>query len=447
MLLKPSKASILAALSTALDLVEGQPEGHALRTAQISLKIGEALNLSVIEREDLYFAALLKDSGCSNNASRIHKIFGGDEHLSKYAVKFIDWTSSAESIKFAWHHTEAGRTLAAKLRRLAGNVGPPGKVMNEVTEARCTRGAEIAKMLSFRDPVAGAITYLDEHWDGRGAPFGLAGNDIPLLARILCLAQTYEVFLAAYGPDEADRVITARSGKWFDPEIVNAAEALSADEVFIANIGDEGFIAKQLPGQSEAAIDSDIDAICRAFAMIIDAKSSFTSEHSTRVMRYSVEVGEQLGLDLFRLTNLRRGALLHDIGKLGVPNGILEKPGKLDGAEFDRIKLHPKFGYYILRRIPGFEPLAEIASSHHERLDGKGYWQGKAADDLSFDVRIVSVCDVFDALSAKRPYRDAMPLEKVWEIMRRDLGTSFDPDCFEALVTLHDDPRRLASAA
>ena len=182
----PSKASILGALSQALDLVEGQPEGHALRTAKLALKLADLMGLSDQAKEDLYFAAVLKDSGCSNNAVRIQKMFGGDEFLAKRKVKLVDWTSNLESVKFAIAQTEAGNSIGAKLRRLAQNLGHPTKVMDEVTEARCTRGAMIAKMLGLNASVADAIQSLDEHWDGQGSPYKLKGDEIPLLARILC---------------------------------------------------------------------------------------------------------------------------------------------------------------------------------------------------------------------------------------------------------------------
>lgn len=442
----PSKVSILGALSRALDLVEGQPQGHALRSGQIALGIGEILGLSETSLEDLYYAALLKDSGCSNNSVRIQKIFGGDEHLSKRAVKFIDWSSPIESIKFAWQNTEAGQSLGAKLRRMASNLGPPSKVMDEVTEARCTRGAAIAEMLQFRTDVSDTILYLDEHWNGKGSPYRKSGHDIPILSRILCFAQTFEVFLTTFGAEEALAMADSRNGTWFDPEVVAAGRSLVYDNDFRSNLGNSEWVYFKLPQLVKSVLDSDLDSICEAFAMIIDAKSSFTSEHSIRVMKYSVELAEYFGFEAHDVSRLRRAALLHDIGKLGVPSGILEKPGRLDSEEFDRIKLHTKFGYEILSRIPGFGYMAEIASAHHERLDGKGYWRGLSADELSFDVRIVTACDVFDALSADRPYRTAMPLDKVFEIMTSDIDTAFDARCVGALKDLFAD-QEFATAA
>ncbi len=435
----PSKANILGALSQALDLVEGQPEGHALRTAKLALRLAEELHLSDAEREDLYFAAVLKDSGCSNNAVRIQKMFGGDEFLAKQKVKLVDWTSNLESIKFAIAQTEAGNTVGAKLRRLAQNLGHPTKVMDEVTEARCTRGAMIAKMLGLNSEVAAAIQALDEHWDGHGSPYKLEGHSIPLLARILCFCQTFEVFFQSFGLNAAYEMAAERNQKWFDPEVVSACRAISTDLKFWNSFDNLEDLTSQVAEYYESAIDADIDGIAEAFALIIDAKSSFTAEHSTRVARYAVQIGRQMGLPAETIKLLHRAGLLHDIGKLGISTAILEKPGKLEPEEFDQIKLHPKYSDLILRRIPTFEDIADLASTHHERLDGKGYWRGLSADQLGLTSRIMTVSDVFDALSANRPYRGALPLETIFQIMDRDTDTVFDQDCMSALHEIYAD--------
>ncbi len=433
--ISPSKSSILGALSQALDLVEGQPEGHALRAARLAMRIGREIGLPDSTAEDLFFASVIKDSGCSNNSVRIQKIFGGDELLSKRAVKFIDWTSPVESVKFAFKHTERGQSMVAKLRRMASNLGPPKQVMIEVTEARCTRGAEIARMLGFSPVVADAVRNIDEHWDGNGAPFEIRQDEIPLLARIICLTQTFEVFATTFGVDAAYTMMETRCGTWFDPDLVQACRSFRTDTAFWNSFGDESSdaIADALPHLGESAMDADIDKICEAFALIIDAKSSFTSEHSARVTQYALQLGHWFGIGKTRLQTLRRAGLLHDIGKLGVSTGILEKPGKLDDDEFAHVKLHPKYSFDILKRVPSFDSIAELASAHHERLDGRGYWRGLAGGEISLDVRILTTADVFDALTAERPYRAAMSADAALVIMERDRGTAFDPDCLDAV--------------
>lgn len=430
---QPSKAEILAALSMALDLVEGQPEGHAIRSCAIALRLADSVGLAAEDRDRVFFAAILKDSGCSNNAVRIHKVFGGDEFVSKRAVKTVDWTSPVESLRFAFQNTERGQGWVAKLRRLAANIGPPSAVMNEVTLARCTRGALIAQKLGFDSQVAEAIHQLDEHWDGKGSPYGIQGSKLNPIGQLVCLAQTAEVFVATYGIQASMDMAQERSGRWFDPQLVQAYLALAEEATFwdfYGSVDFQGIVPEWL---QTSAVEADIDAICDAFAMIVDAKSSFTAEHSHRVAGYAAQIGQTLGLGSEQLIMLRRSGLLHDIGKLAVSTAILEKPGKLDNDEFALIKSHPMHSFLILSRIAGFEPIAEIASGHHERLDGRGYWQGLSAEALPLETRIMTVADVYDALSAQRPYRDALPIDKCREIMDADAGAAFDPECLRAL--------------
>ena len=182
------------------------------------------------------------------------------------------------------------------------------------------------------------------------------------------------------------------------------------------------------------ADDKTIDDICVAFAEIIDAKTPFTYQHSNGVADAAVDIGRSFGMGDGDIKKLRRAGLLHDIGKLGVSNAILEKPGKLTADEFAAVREHPYQTYEILRRVPAFADFSYDAAAHHERLNGKGYWQGLTSDQLSLPARILAVADVFDALRAKRPDRDALPLEKVFSMMREDTPHSLDVSCLKALM-------------
>src|ERR1700677_1748253 len=146
------------------------------------------------------------------------------------------------------------------------------------------------------------------------------------------------------------------------------------------------------------------------------SKPRFTYRHSNGVADAAVAISHHFSLNEQDTTFMRRAALLHDIGKLSVPNMVLEKPGALDTGAWEIIKRHPYYSYEILRRVTGFEALSEVAAAHHEKLDGTGYFRHLKAEQISQEARILVVADIFDALSAKRPYRDAMPLEKVFGI-------------------------------
>src|SRR5205814_10175919 len=173
--------------------------------------------------------------------------------------------------------------------------------------------------------------------------------------------------------------------------------------------------------------------IAVAFAWVIDAKSPFTYHHSERVADFAVAIGRQLGLDEQGVVRLRRAALLHDIGKLSVPNRILDKPGKLTPSEWEVIKLHPYYTHQILQRVPVFGELAFDASAHHERMDGRGYFRNLPADMLSPPARILACADQLDALSAERPYRGKLPPEKVLSIMREERGTGLWPEAVDVI--------------
>jgi HD-GYP domain-containing protein (c-di-GMP phosphodiesterase class II) len=160
----------------------------------------------------------------------------------------------------------------------------------------------------------------------------------------------------------------------------------------------------------------------------------------------AVTIAKGLGIPEQNVKTLRRAALLHDIGKLGVSNAILEKPGKLTSDEFAQVRNHPRYTYEILQRIPAFADFSADAAAHHERLDGKGYWRGLGAEEMSLSARILAVADVFDALKAKRPYRDALPLEKVFSIMQQDTPHALDWPCLAALMESKQFEERASSA-
>lgn len=200
------------------------------------------------------------------------------------------------------------------------------------------------------------------------------------------------------------------------------------------------------PGRKKWLIDeTHLDDIAAGFAEVVDAKSPFTAGHSERVTVFSDLIAEQLGYSEEKRRWLRRAALLHDIGKLGVSNTILDKKGALDTAEFDAVKMHPVHSKSILDRISIFKDIAPIAGGHHEKLDGSGYPDGLRGEEIGLDTRIVTVADIFDALTADRPYRAAMPEDEALKIMDRMAGAEIDPVCLDGLKAALAEFRKLAA--
>src|ERR1700761_2380177 len=224
-------SGVIGALSYALDIAEGEPPGHAVRSCLIGMRLAAELDLSASERSDLFYALLLKDAGCSANANRMAALFAADDRAAKATSKLVDWTDKRAAFVWSLRTVAPGTGLGRRLQVLRG-IRDEGDVTRKFMEARCDRGAEIARMLFLSEETALAIRSLDEHWDGHGMPDGLRGEEIPLAARILCLSQTVEVFHARGGVKAARTVAKRRSSRWFDPALVDVLLGFCGDREF-----------------------------------------------------------------------------------------------------------------------------------------------------------------------------------------------------------------------
>lgn len=429
-------AELLGALSYALDMVEGQPAGHCVRGCWIGIHIGRELGLSEAELSELYYTLLMKDVGCSSNAARICQLYMTDDISFKRDFMTVNG-SLPQVLRFVLSHTGMNAPLAERFRALVNIFQNGGRIAHELMETRCDRGADIARKMRFSESVVEAIRKFDEHWDGGGMPTGIGGEAIPLYSRVALVAQVVDVFQMANGPEAARHEIQHRTGTWFDPRVAAAFDRAAARPEFWAMLRSDDLqtaIFDLEPAQRRILVDEDyLDDIAGAFAQVIDSKSPFTKGHSERVTLFADLIAEQLDVPPPRRRWLKRAALLHDIGKLGVSNSILDKPAKLDADEQAAMQKHSALGETILSRIGAFKDLAFVAGAHHERLDGKGYPQGLSSERLPLEVRIVTTADIFDALTADRPYRAAIQVTKALAIMAEMVGTQIDPVCFDAL--------------
>ena len=436
-------SELIGALSHALDITEGLPPGHALRCCWLGMHIGIEAGMEADALQALYYALLLKDAGCSSNAARLFALYRSDDLIVKRDFKSVDSQSLLELGRFMIGHVGLGEPLRDRLRHMFELTRHGEEFGEELFRTRCERGADIALKLGFDERVAEGVRYLDEHWNGMGKPYGLKGEAIPLTARIALMAQVIEVFHAASGREAALREVHERSGQWFDPALVEIVDRLAVDSAWWGGLDEDGLMKRVRDIEPQSSIqyadDDRLDAIAEAFAQIIDAKSPFTFGHSTRVAAYTDVLAEAVGFDAEHRRWLERGALLHDIGKLGVSNAVLDKPGKLNDAEWAAMKMHPVHTETILGKLPMFADLAELSAAHHERLDGKGYPKGMRDADICLETRLITLADIFDALTAQRPYREAMPIDQALGIMRRECGTAIDGDLFAQLQEIQAD--------
>jgi putative nucleotidyltransferase with HDIG domain len=444
-----SFSAIISALSFAIDLTEGAAPGHAVRTCILGMRIAQAIDLPHSQRVALYHALLLKDIGCSSNAALACEIVGGDERVFKTGAKLADWTRpfrpTLDTVKLLWRNVLPKASALTRLGRIGQIAWTQQQNNRQMMSLRCERGAKIAQRLGLSEETSAAICAIDEHWNGSGFPGHAKGEAIPLLARILSVAQHLDIFCSERSPEIAIQVLRARSGRWFDPRLVQVVCDLDRRGVLwndcLVAVGSERareLVLEYEPVNSQGVAAAEVDRICEAFAEVVDAKSPFTYRHSLGVAEVATSLATVLKLPPERVHLVRRAALLHDLGKLAIPNTILDKSGELSGDEWQVVLQHPRLTREILARIEPFAELAIIAGAHHEKLDGTGYPDHLTGPQLSLEARIVAVADVYQALTELRSYRKGLSHHEAMKILYRLAANKLDPHCVAAMGLARD---------
>ncbi len=405
---KPIRAAeVVGALSLATDLGTGQPLEHALRTAVLAVRLGELAGASTQELGDTYYVALLHASGCTSNGHEAAQLYG-DDIAHRAAFFLIDTTSPAEVLAFYRAHVGSDRApevRAAMIEDAIANAGPRAR---DAFAAMCEVAQRFAGWLDLGASIQDALEFVFARWDGRGFP-DARGDAIPLPMRLLHVARDISLFLSAAGPDEARAVVEHRAGEAYEPRLAELA-LLSFDEL-LADL-DEARMWEQAvevePFPKIWIAGKRVDAAFTAIAALTDLKSPWLREHSTGVAELAEAAAWRLGLPADSVTRLRRAALAHDLGRIGVSNAIWEKPGPLGFGEWERVRLHPHFTERAFAQSPALAPIGMLAGSHHERLDGSGYHRGTRAAELDQTVRILAAADCYGAMREARPHRPAL---------------------------------------
>lgn len=289
----------------------------------------------------------------------------------------------------------------------------------------CIRGSEFAKQLKMENEIYDNLYFHHEDYDGSG-PFSLSGTEIPLVCRIIRLADTFELLYDSSLPnyvqrDEINNFIKSYSGTIFDPYIVELYFDIQSKDKFWWDIEHIGFLNSIMDDVQPATIKhitlNDLKSVSHVLADIIDSKSSFTYKHSTRLAEIIEDVSNYLGFNDEKKNRFVISALLHDIGKIAIPNSILNKNGKLDKTEFTIMKSHTYYTRRILSKINDIEDIVNWGANHHEKLDGTGYPLGLTSKDISLEESLMAVCDIYEALSSKRPYKKSLSNSDVFKII------------------------------
>jgi len=423
-------SEVASSLSYALDLAEGQPLGHGVRTGLIGMRLAEELALDAASRSALYYALLLVNAGGPGTAAEITALLDGDDRTLKAGFATIDWTRAIAAARYGVRHAGEGRRAWSRTRAMVRAAGAARRLSRAFISGRAERGAAVAAKLGLPVASAQAIRNADEHWDGRGQPEGLEGDAIPLLARIVGLARTVDVFATAEDTGAAVDMVRDRRGKWFDPALADRVVAWADDHLWWAGLRGSTAAARLAAAEPRDHIrmvdEAGLDDIARAFADVVDSKRPWTAGHSARVGALASALGAASGADAATERRLLRAGLLHDIGELGVANRALDSSDALTPDQFTEIKRHPLQTYEILSKIPPFAAFARLAALHHERLNGTGYPWGLTGDEIGPEARMLAVAEVYDALILWRPYRPALAPQTALMLMRSDTGLDSD---------------------
>jgi HD-GYP domain-containing protein (c-di-GMP phosphodiesterase class II) len=443
-------AEVVGAFSLATDLGTGQPLEHALRTAVLAVRLGELAGASAKELADTYYVALLHASGCTSNGHEAALLYG-DDIAHRAAFYLIDTTDPEQVLAFYRAHIGAGQppeVRAALIEDAIANAGPRAR---DAFATMCEVAQRFAGWLELSSSIQEALEYVFARWDGRGFP-NTAGDAIPLPMRLVHVARDMSLFLSAAGPDEARGVVERRQGAAYEPRL--AAIALREFDAMLAELDETRMWEQALELEPFPQIwiaGERVDAAFVAIAALAGLKSPWLREHSTGVADLAEAAAWRLGLPATSVTFVRRAALAHDLGRVGVSNAIWEKPGRLGFGEWERVRLHPHFTERAFAQSRELAPIGVLAGSVCERLDGSGYHRGMRGPAIDQAARILAAADCYRAMREARPYRAALDAgASESELLREAVEGRLDPEAVDAVLgaaghRVQQRPRELPS--
>ena len=415
-------AELVALLSLGTDLGLGQPMEHMIRACLIALRLGEGLGLAESERGVVYYSGLLAWVGCHTDAYEQAKWFGDDATLKRDAHYYYDMGRVGPAISFMLKHVGGPeRPLATRTRVGLAFMGDGLRAMKSLAENHYRATDELVERLHLGDGVRESLRQTYERWDGKGA-YGIRGEDIAVSSRLINLADVVEVFGRTGGVEAAIMVARERSGTQFDPDLVDAfceqapmvLSELDETPSWDAVIAAEPVLAREIAGE-------ELDLVLEAIGEFAELKSPNIMGHVHAVRELVTEAATSSGLPNADAAELRRAACVYDLGRLGVPNTVWDKPGPLTQSELERVRTHPYLSARMLAFAPSLEGLGRIAVQHHERLDGSGYPGGLSGEQIGTAARMLAAADVYQALCEPRAHRPACAAQDAARELRREV--------------------------
>lgn len=432
-------ADLLSALSLAADLAIGMPAEHAVRSCYLGMRVAERLALPPDQQADLYYAGLLMDAGCTAWTSHFARYVMTDEIEARREFFFYtDDHNPMEVMGWLKDYVAAGQPARVRAQQFLHFALHGKESTREGFRNTCEVAGRFAERLGMPEAVQTALVSVFEQWDGDG-PDGARGEAIPLISRIVYVTSFLEAFHHVGGRAAALRLARERRSKAFDPTVVDAFLSLASEESFWDILDQESVWtqvqALEPPSPYRYIPAEKLEDIALSFADFADLKSFYSSGHSRRVGDLAGRMALQMRLPDAAVSDIRRAALMHDLGQVAVPSFILNKPGnQMSQVEWERLRLHPYHAERILARVSVLAPIVPMIAAHHERMDGQGYYRGLSGAQIPLGARIIAVADRFDDLTHDTPDEEAVDAAAALQRMRDEVGHALCPDSFRALA-------------
>jgi HD-GYP domain-containing protein (c-di-GMP phosphodiesterase class II) len=412
----------------------GHPMERALRQTLISMRLASTLGVGDEIRADTYYTSLLTWVGCATDTSDLAQLFGDEKEL--YADTNDDDLDRVAMAMFVARHLGRGGSPMRRVGLVGKFFATAGKSVQQVMMAHCQSTSELAARLGLGPEVQDPLLQAFERWDRKGVPGSVGGTDLTMAARLVHLANNVEFFERTASPEAALVVARQRRATQFDPTLVDCFcehhnEILGGlDEIVAWN----EVIALD-PRLGQVLTAEQLDRALEAFGDFADLKSTFLVGHSRGVATLADEAAGSLGFRADERTMLRRAALVHDIGVIGVTSTVWDAPRPWSIAQQERARTHPYLAERMLANLPALANVGHCASMHHERIDGTGYPHGLRGEAIPMSARILAVADVYHALRSPRPHRDAMTSDAAAATLREEVrGGRLDGEAVNAVL-------------
>jgi HD-GYP domain-containing protein (c-di-GMP phosphodiesterase class II) len=433
-------SELVAAISLATDVGMAAPLETGLATCLVATSLAGRLGLSVTMRQRAYQLALLQHIGCTAASAQVASVMG-DELMMRAHAMTLDFADQRQMLRFLVGHVARTNPPLGRPVALTRAIAR-GKAMTGTMTDVCEAAMMLGERFGYDSQSLQDLGCVYEYWDGSGFPGAAAGEQISEPARVVQVASLAVAASRAAGAGWAADLVRQRSGHSLAPAVAAAflddPGGLLTHEA-TTSLWDSVIASEPVP--SGLASEADIDRVLRAVADFVDLKSPFLVGHSRGVADLAAAAAEGMGRAAAEVVLIRRAGWLHDIGRIGVSSRVWAEPGPLSADQWEQVRLHPYYTSRVLDRTPFLSRLAAVASAHHERLDGSGYFRGTHAAQLTAASRLLAAADAYHAMGEQRPHRPALAPRAAAQELRASVDSGrLDGAAVEAVLSAAGQP-------